>query len=86
MLPGEKSTDSSIESSVDVDKPSVERVHLITKEVLKACNVIRPTLMNLNQLPGARKQAKASQREKLSKSLMKMKQPARLVEAKDTRN
>lgn len=39
-------------------RASADRVKLVTKEVLKACNVIRPPLSDLNQLPHARKQAK----------------------------
>ena len=34
--------------AVDVDKASVDRVHFVTKEVLKACNVIRPSLGDLS--------------------------------------
>jgi len=32
---------------VDVDSSTVDRVKLVTKEVLKACNVIRPSMGDL---------------------------------------
>ena len=47
---------------VDVDKESVDRVHFVAKEVLRACNVIRPSIADLSTLPVARKQAKSALR------------------------
>jgi len=45
-----------IESAeVDIDKSSPLQVKLIAREVLKACNVIRPSVKNLSTLPLARK-------------------------------
>jgi len=42
-------------NEVDVDKSSKDRVHLLAREVLKACNVIRPSVADLTTLPFARK-------------------------------
>ena len=49
-------------------RASGQRVRLITKEVLKACNVIRPAIKELNELPAARKQAQSALKlEKVAK-------------------
>ena len=33
--------------SFDDNKPTVERTHVLTKEVMKACNLIRPNVVDL---------------------------------------
>ena len=38
-------------AAIDGDNASCEKVKLIAKEVLKACNVIRPAISNLASMP-----------------------------------
>jgi len=43
---------------INLDRSSPAQVHFIAKEVLKACNVIRPSVTDLATLPKARAEAK----------------------------
>ena len=38
-----------------VNSTSYKRLEMITKEVMKACNIIRPSIAQLTQIPEARK-------------------------------
>lgn len=60
-------------SNVDIDKVSADRVKLLTKEVLRACNVIRPSVADLTQLPKARE---------LAKSALRLEQKNRQIQSK----
>ena len=54
--------EASVDTDVNVDSSSREQVNLITKEVLKACNVIRPSVMDLTNLPQVRAEHKKAHR------------------------